>query len=316
MSDAAHGVKMNLTLPVETALPWQPAHFQASDGTRLWYEMAGEPGPGGLDLVLCDGIGCAGFVWKYLAPALAPFGRLIHLHMRGHGRSEHPPAPQDLSIERLALDWQELLAHLGSQRTVLLGHSLGVQVALELRRIDSARTQALVLMCGSYENPLATFQNISFFDKVMPLLEGLTVLGSTPLKHVWRYLIQLPAAYHVATQMELHPDLMRRADVEAYLKDLSHMDPVIFTRMLKQATRHSAKEQLGQIHQPTLVISGGKDRFTPPKLSQKMAELLPAGQLFCLEEGAHAAPVELPIETNLAVVRFLQEAGLSMRAQP
>ncbi|MEZ4468186.1 MAG: hypothetical protein R3F43_28075 [bacterium] len=39
--------------------------FESFDGTRLLYEIEGE---GDIDLLLCDGIGCDGFIWKYLRP--------------------------------------------------------------------------------------------------------------------------------------------------------------------------------------------------------------------------------------------------------
>ena len=46
---------------------WHHSH----DGTRLWYEVHG-PDDAPLDLLLADGIGCDGFVWRYLRDAIAP----------------------------------------------------------------------------------------------------------------------------------------------------------------------------------------------------------------------------------------------------
>ena len=40
----------------------------ASDGTRLHYYTVGEGGPA---IVCCDGIGCDGYAWKYVASDFA-----------------------------------------------------------------------------------------------------------------------------------------------------------------------------------------------------------------------------------------------------
>src|SRR5690348_7207014 len=67
----------------------------ARDGTPLYYEVFGpvEGAPeAALPIVLLDGVGCDGYVWKYLAPELARDRLVVHFHYRGHGRT---PLPRD-----------------------------------------------------------------------------------------------------------------------------------------------------------------------------------------------------------------------------
>lgn len=68
---------------------WAWKHLQARDGAVLCYRTCGS-GPA---VVLCDGIGCDGFIWKYLAPALEPHDTLIHL--RRHGSSDSAQGHSD-----------------------------------------------------------------------------------------------------------------------------------------------------------------------------------------------------------------------------
>ena len=56
-----------------------------SSNNLLIHPAAGEPGA-----VLCDGLGCDGFVWKYLQPYLQQSHRVLRWHYRGHGRSGLP----------------------------------------------------------------------------------------------------------------------------------------------------------------------------------------------------------------------------------
>ena len=94
----------------------------AVDGARLYFRSWGE---GTRAVVLCDGILCEGFVWKYLRPALVQAGyRVVHWNYRGHGRSENPRDRSTLTIEDMARDaWR---VGLGT------GHLLG-QLGQDLR---------------------------------------------------------------------------------------------------------------------------------------------------------------------------------------
>ena len=103
--------------------------FESFDGTKLRYSVTGA---GDVDFVLCDGIGCDGFIWRYLRPELEQRGRVIHLHMCAHGLSAVPENTENLDIRHLADDLSILLTGVRQSKTVILGHSMGVQVALEL----------------------------------------------------------------------------------------------------------------------------------------------------------------------------------------
>jgi pimeloyl-ACP methyl ester carboxylesterase len=59
-----------------------------SDGSPIYYDVAEPSAPGSsppvATIAMCDGIGCDGYVWKYLRRELGPAHRLIHWHYRGH----------------------------------------------------------------------------------------------------------------------------------------------------------------------------------------------------------------------------------------
>ncbi len=276
------------------------------DGTPLHFTVQGE---GPIDYLLADGIGCDGFIWRYLEPELARRGRVIHLHMRGHGKSGHPADPEAVEIAHFADDWRVVLDACNSERAIALGHSMGVQVSLELWRRHAERITALVLCCGSFENPVGTFHDANLAARLLPALQRGSQLGGRRLARLWRRLVSLPIAFHFARATEVDPDLARRDDMERYLEHLSKMNPALFFRMLRGASDHSAGGYLDEIDVPVLVLAGSRDRFTPARLSTEMADRIPGGRYVEVCEGTHTAPIEQPVRVNLAIRAFLEELG-------
>ena len=291
------------------------------DNTRLHYTVSGE---GPVDYLLFDGIGCDGFIWAYLRPYLEETGRVIHLHMRGHGQSEEPQDFSHVDIDWLISDWEQLLrveSLLGSERPLIaLGHSMGVQVLLELRiRHPKLSWAALVLMCGTFEHTASNLYDTTMIERVLPLLQKAASLGGKNLHRVWKRLVSLPLAVHVARATEMSADLTRKRDIERYLSHLGRMKPDLFLTMLQKMSAHSCRTALSDIDTASLVIAGTLDHFTPPRLSVELDHLLPNSKLLMLAEGTHSAPIEQTIEVNQSIRQFLQQeifAKLSKKPCP
>jgi len=280
------------------------AAVEAFDGTRIHYEVEGD---GPLDVLLCDGIGCDGYIWRYLRPHLLERARVIHPHIRGHGRSGSPADGRGVGIGHVADDFRRVLDACDVQRVVVLGHSMGVQVSLELWHTDPTRVAGLVLLCGSYGQPASTFRDAQFMRHLLPFLQAGVHLGGARLRDFWRKTTTSPLAGLVAQLTELHPDFLRPTDLELYLAHLADMDPRVFFDMLAGAEGHTAGPYLTRIDVPTLIVSGELDRFTPAWLSEEMAHRIPTAEALCVRDGTHAAPVEQPTLINLRIERFLDE---------
>src|SRR5579872_4669106 len=80
----------------------------SQDGTPIFYEVSGRHRPA-LTLLLCDGIGCDGYVWKYLQRVLGDDYRIIHLQYRGHGKTPAPHNLARITIPDLADDVEAVL---------------------------------------------------------------------------------------------------------------------------------------------------------------------------------------------------------------
>lgn len=275
----------------------------AGDGTRLFYGVRGA-GPA---VVLNDGIGCDGFAWKYLQPHLATDHRVVHWHYRAHGRSGLPVDPGRIDLPAHARDLLSVLDALEVERAVLVGHSMGTQVALETYRLAPERVAGLVLVCGSYGKVTATFHGSDMLKQVLPAILDAVERRKGLARALWG---RLPSrlAFHIARlSKEVDALAIREEDFRPYMEHVSAMEPSIFLGMLRLAGEHTAEDLLARIAAPALVISAERDTFTPPALAQHMAEAIPGAELFVLRGASHAAPIEQPVAIQLRIDKFLRE---------
>ncbi len=283
------------------------------DGTPIYYDIV-EPLLGLDDgvqsdhptVVMSDGIGCDGYVWKHLRRALARSYRLIHWHYPGHGRSPKPKDPQRLSIAGLASDLCCVLDDAGVSAAIACGHSMGVQVTLEAYRRSPERISAQILACGSPENPLKTFRGTDLFESFLPTVTSLVERTPWLFNRISRKLLPTRLAYEIATLLEANEALLDQNDFMPYLEGMARVDIRLFLAMLRGARAHSAVDLLPSVRIPTLIIGGTYDTFTPPALSARMHSSIPDSELFMVENGTHTAPIERPDEVNRAVLDFLR----------
>jgi len=276
------------------------------DETPIFYEVS-DPGrrPTDAPLVLIDGIGCDGYVWKYIRRDFTGERRLIHWHFRGHGRTPLPRDPHRIAMADLADDLAAVLADAGEGQAVLVGHSMGVQVALETYRRHRGQVRALVLLCGSPENPLKTFRGQRGAEVLLPRVRKAVERAPRLINQAARALLPTRLAYSLAARLEINAELLSVHDFMPYLRGLSRVEVPFFLSMLAAAGEHSAVDLLPEVAVPTLVVAGERDGFTPPELSRAMAEAIPGAELLVVEAGSHTAPLERPDQLDRALRDFL-----------
>jgi len=290
-----------------------------SDGTPIYYSLRGPLAPGPSAACLCDGIGCDGFVWKYLEPRLARRRPVVHFNYRGHGRTPLPRDPDRVTIADCADDLAGVLdAAAGHARAaaagprpaafdkvVLIGHSMGVQVCLETLRRHPGRVAGLVLLCGSYGTPLRTFKNSRLLEDALPAIRLAIHAVPRAVTALLRTTLPTQLAYRVAAATEINGALVDPEDFMPYLRHMSQVDPRLFVDMLAAAGRHTARETLAEVRVPTLIVAGDQDGFTPLALSEEMHRLIGGSELCVIHGGTHTAPIERPDEVGERVGAFL-----------
>ena len=279
------------------------------DGTRLYvHRRSGPPSadPSVPTALLCDGIACDGFIWKYLWDDLAEHMPVAHWHYRGHGRSGPPADPTHTDFLEHVRDLQAVRRELGDPPVVLFGHSMGCQVALETMREHARNVRALVLVCGSSGRITHTFRNSNTLANVLPRLIERVDAHPDLARALWSR-VPTDLSLRVALLSGEVDKSIRPEDLLPYMKHMVDIDLPMFLRMLQSAGEHSAADILPSIEVPVLVLAGDRDQFTPSKNTEDMANAMPRAELLMVPGATHVVPIERRELVNERVSKFLQE---------
>jgi len=283
----------------------------ARDGTRLFVRYRPHP----LDearptAILCDGIACDGFIWKYLWDDLARHMNAVHWHYRGHGRSARPSDPAAIELVDHARDLDTVRRMVGAGPAVLFGHSMGCQVALEAFRLRREDVLGMVLICGSYGRVTHTFKGTDVMAQLLPRVIDAVDRHTRIARGLWGHLPPEVALRIALLTGEVDAASIVPADLLQYMKHMVDIDLPMFLRMLRSAGEHSARDMLGKIDVPVLVLAGDRDTFTPTRYAEEMAKLIPTADLKVLN-GTHVIPIERKDQVAELIERFVRSIGTS-----
>ena len=228
------------------------------DGHRLAYTDYGE---GPRLTVLVHGLLLNQRMHAVLARALADRGnRVVTLDLLGHGRSDRPSDMWRYSMSTFGTQVIALLDHLGADQAVVLGTSLGANVALEVASLGPERLRGMVIEMPVLDNAL-----LGCALAFTPLMAALTY-GEPVMRIVRAGALRVP---RLPWQLDILVDTVRQepAPSAAVLQGL------FFGRTAPP------REERRTFAAPTLVIGHQHDIVHPFSDAGMLAEELPNGRL-------------------------------------
>jgi pimeloyl-ACP methyl ester carboxylesterase len=103
--------------------------------------------------LLIHGFADGAFVWNEFAPLLTPYARTLALDLRGHGESQWDPERR-YNCDVHTNDVLRVVDSLELKNLILLGHSMGGEIAARTARLAPDRAIGLVLVDFSLETNL------------------------------------------------------------------------------------------------------------------------------------------------------------------
>jgi 3-oxoadipate enol-lactonase len=262
--------------------------FHVSRGCRLHFETLGE----GRAVLLLHGFTNYGMAWTPQLPALVHAGyRAILPDLAGHGLSA--PADAITAVPDLAADVVALLDHLGIERAVLCGLSLGGMVAQQAAVDVPGRVEALVVAdsrpnADTPELAAAVAGWIALFEQ-----------PDGPRK-------RLAATWPQLVNEDFRESPSGRAALQAWEAVLARIPGTSLCNVARGMTRFNVIDRLAAVAVPTLVISGARDRLIAPAQSCATADLIPGAEFRIIPGAGHISNLDSPAEFNDLLIRFLE----------
>ncbi len=268
------------------------AHFTTSDGVRIYFEEHGQGQP----VALAYGIGGNAGMWQPNVAALAARHRLILWEPRGHARSDSPEDPTRVTFGHWVLDLHDLLEHLGLDRAVVGGLSLGGGIATRFTLEHPGRVSALIVVDSSSAAGLPlTVENIVMRARSIEI----TLKGGMDAMAEFA----IASNPNVAGRLRLDPSA--RQEIFDYYRMLT---PIGYANALRALLQMDyITDRLGEIAAPTLLVCGDEDPSLGPML--EMEKRISGARFVLLSPAGHFANRDQPDAFDRALLEFLGTLG-------
>ena len=258
--------------------------FAPVDGTSLYYEVTGD-GPA---LALLHGRGADHRMWPDQVPAFARRYRVVNYDMRGFGQS--PPGENRYTH---ADDLARLLDHLGLDRVVPIGLSLGGGAAVNFAVLHPDRTRALVTVDSS-------LGGFAWSKEFSGMMEGIARAARES---------GVEAAKALYGSWPIFARLYERPGAQALVGRILRDDPGWHMRGEDRGRPLDppAIARLGTIRVPALVIVGALDLPDFLAIAETLETGIPNARRVVLDGIGHVPNLEAPERFNDLVLGFLDQ---------
>jgi pimeloyl-ACP methyl ester carboxylesterase len=239
-------------------------------------------------LILLHGFPHTHRLWKNQIAAFSERRRVVAYDLRSFGSSIGGDG--HLMIEFFVDDLIALLDHLGLEKAVVCGLSMGGYVALRAIELHPERFRALILC-----NTASKADTNAAKEKRVKSIRQIREEGFA------HFVKDFSEGVFMPETLERDPKMLesfRRMILE------NRPEPVI-AGFIALAARMDTTESLQKISVPTLVIGGEEDPILPA--TKEMHEHLPHAHLVVIPRVGHLSNLEAPEEFNRAIEEFYAE---------
>lgn len=241
-------------------------------------------------LLMLHGAGMDHTVWSLQSRYFAHHGySVLAVDLPGHGRSAGP-VPE--TIPDLA-DWcLDALEAVGAGDVVVMGHSMGSLIALEVAARLGDRAKALALLGSVPEMKVHPDLLGAARSGNHAALETMVGWGVGRRAQIGGH--RAPGSWVSGASMRL----LEAGDYAALATDLAACDAY-----------DAALDAAAKVVCPALVLSGADDKMTPAKLSKPLSDALSNGRMEVMKGAGHMMMIELPDEALDILAAFFGDAA-------
>lgn len=227
-------------LPQLVPAGWQQDTLTMRDGARVHYTRTGGSKPA---VVLLHGIQGAGLMWLRVARALEADYDVVMPDFRAHGQSSRS-AEHGFTIDLLVQDMIELMGALELDTPLVIGHSMGADIAGRLAAAHPLRGVALV------DPALQSFAPPMGDDGIPPWMEAIF--------QTMRALKDLPHEERLTAAQRLLPPgtpLWDEADYVSFVEAQAQFDLEAYRYAMAMPYLFAEPETIQRIECPALLLT-------------------------------------------------------------
>jgi len=266
------------------------------NGNKVNYVQQGDGEP----VVLVHGLAASLHDWDDLLPELETAGYAGYaLDLLGHGESEKPLQTHDYTVGNVYADLEAWIDSLGLDRPfTLVGHSLGAGLSMLYASRNPGRVRGLILI-----NPFYSIHQLPpVLQRVFKhQLINTTLIDRTPYR-LFRFFVDMTSFSGYIGNRESHtlPEHIRYQTALDYKRASSGIYNI-------PRTLPHVDLDLSLVHQPTLLLWGGRDQTLAPDsfptLADGLSNVVKTKEFPICGHVPHQCH---PVELNPLVMEFLQ----------
>jgi len=261
------------------------------DGMSFHYR---DWGGSGQPVVLFHGLASTCHIWDMVAPILAQDYTVIAVDQRGHGLSDKPDEGYD--IDSVTQDALGVIKGLGVDNPVVIGHSWGGSVALNMAVEAPESVKGLVWVDGGMINVSNRYSNVEDAKVEMAPPDFTGVKVESFLERVRTRHQETGMSSEVADIVMANFQILDDNTIKANLSRGNHL------RIIEGLWDHKPRELYARVKCPVLIMPArqnnnlsthehGKRRLM---LVEEAEERLPQSKTVWLEDSIHDVPIQRP----------------------
>lgn len=259
-------------------------------------------------LVFNYGLVCSNHHWKFQTAYFDKLGYQILIHdYRGHFQSSGGHDVKKLTFPQMAKDVADLCEYLGIKKAIMLGHSMGVNICLQLAKDYPALVQGMVLISGTFIN----VRDVMFDSNIMEFIAPIAALGREKYKDVfdkiWTSGGMNPIVREIIHTTGFNRSKVSKEFIEIYLNRVGQLGAEVFFQLFNEMTKQNLSGSLGQMRIPALVMGGHNDNVLPNHLQRTLASLLPNSETYFMKDGSHVPQADYPDMVNERIELFINQ---------
>lgn len=254
----------------------------------------------GIPLVFIHGFMGAAYDWRFNIPELGKHFAVKAFDLPGFGYSDKP-LDFPYSSEGYADFVKAYLDECSIKKAVLVGNSIGGQIALGTCLKYSDRVSALILIdSGGYPGSMRLL--------LFRLLK-IKIIGALMMSLITRSAVRYVLMNDILRDGSIVTDDAINYYYNVYkTADARKIPPVVVRNMIKD--ERCIYSKLNEIKCPTLVIWGAQDKVIPPYYAELFKEEISTAKLMIVEDAGHMPHVDKAKVVNDAVIDFVNKAFL------